>query len=99
LTVPIGQVNLTKNLTLAAAVADANGNGSGWDFDSFFDRREYLKLAELAWFPERSFGKGEYHLTLWNSDERVEANAPAGKGFTLHGEQRIGNLLPFIRYA
>jgi porin len=95
----IGQVNLTKNLTLAAAVADANGNGSDWGFDSFFDQREYLKLAELAWFPDRSFGKGEYHLTVWNSDERVEANTPAGNGFTLHGEQRIGNLLPFIRYG
>lgn len=95
----IGQIELAKNLTVAAAVADANGDGSGWDFDSFFDIREYLKLAELAWFPKRSFGKGEYHLTVWDSDERVEANVPTGKGFTLFGEQRFGDVMPFIRYG
>lgn len=88
-----------EDFSIVAGLVDANGNGSDWDFDSFFRVREYLKLAAMAWTPEFSYGKGEYHLTVWNSDKRVDAKVPGGKGFVIHGEQRVGDVIPFFRYG
>jgi porin len=95
----IGELELVENVSLLAAVIDANGNGKDWDFDSFFDVREYLKTLELGWSPDFSSGPGEYHITVWESDERVQAQVPEGNGYTLYAEQRFGNLMPFVRYG
>lgn len=95
----VAQYMFTPDVSIVAAVVDANGNGSDWNFDSFFEKREHLKLFELAWTPEFSGGKGDYNLTVWDSDARAEAGVPAGRGYTVHGEQRFGNVMPLVRYG
>jgi porin len=95
----VSLLNLGNDFSLVAAVADANGNGKDWDIDSFFNTAEHLKTFELAWSPTTDRGSGEYHITLWESDEREQAQVPAGEGYTIHGEQRFGNVMPFLRYG
>ena len=34
-----------------------------------------------------------------DSNARIEAQVPAGNGYTLYAEQRFGNLMPFVRYG
>jgi porin len=88
-----------KNILLTAGIHDANGNGRDYNFDKFFNDKEHLKLLEVAWTPEFSFGNGDYHVTLWEADKRVEANVPGGDGYTLAAEQTFGNVLAFFRYG
>ena len=95
----IGNFEPLTNLSVMVGVVDGNGNGTDWNFDSFFSKNENLKLADLAWFPDSKFGQGEYHLTIWDSDERDNGKVPSGHGYTLYAGQRFGNLIPFIRYG
>ncbi len=95
----IGELELYEKVSIVAAVIDANGNGKDWDFDSFFKVREYLTSIELGWSPKLRQGQGEYHITYWKSDERVQAQVPEGEGYTLYAEQRFGDVMPFIRYG
>ena len=95
----VGNWALTEDVWLLAAIIDSNGNGKDWDFESFFSVREHLKTFELGWTPDLSYGRGEYHITYWKSDQRVQAQVPQGEGFTLYLEQRFGNVMPFLRYG
>ena len=95
----IGEFEIFEKVGVLLAVIDSNGNGKDWDFDSFFNVREHLKTLEVGWSPDLSFGPGEYYITYWNSDERVQAQVPEGEGYTLYAEQRFGDVMPFVRYG
>ena len=95
----IGELEVFENASLLAAVIDTNGNGKDWDFESFFSVREHLKTIEFGWSPDLASGPGEYHITYWESDARIQAQVPSGNGYTLYAEQRFGNVMPFVRYG
>jgi porin len=88
-----------RDISILVGVLDGNGNGTDWNFDEFFRGDEHLKLAELAWFPNAKYGRGEYHVTAWHSDEKDNGKTPSGSGYTFYTEQRFGNIAPFIRYG
>jgi porin len=95
----IANFELNANLEIMLGVVDGNGDGSDWNFDTFFTKSEHLKLAELAWFPDTRYGKSQYHVTFWDSDDRNEGDTPSGNGYTLYAEQRFGDVVPFVRYG
>ena len=88
-----------QNFSIMVGIVDSNGNGKDWNFDSFFTEQEHLKLAEVSWFPDTGLGRGEYHLTVWDSDERDDGMVPSGHGYTLYAAQRVGGITPFLRYG
>jgi len=83
-----------------AGLADANGDpGQPLDgFDSFFKEREYFKHIELGWIGswEQRFDDN-VHLTLWQVDERTQANVPDGWGTAFSFSREFGKWLPFLR--
>lgn len=83
-----------------AGLADANGDpGQPLDgFDSFFKEREYFKHIELGWIGswEQRFNDN-VHLTLWQVDERTQANVPDGWGTAFSFSREFDNWLPFLR--
>ena len=85
---------------LLAGLADANGDpGKPFDgFDSFFDDHEYFKHIEFGWIGswDQRFNDN-IHLTLWQVDERAQANVPDGWGTTFSFSREFGNWLPFLR--
>jgi porin len=95
----IANFEIIENLEIMVGAVDGNGDGSDWNFDAFFTESERLKLAELAWFPDTRYGKGQYHVTFWDSDDRNEGATPSGDGYTLYAEQRFGGVIPFVRYG
>lgn len=90
---------------LAAGIHDANGVPDSSGFDSFFNDQEYLMVAEVGWDPgylnESSANPlaADFHATFWRTDEREQAGRPSGRGFTLAGQQPIGDLVAFLRYG
>jgi porin len=91
------RVTPVKDVYALAGIFDANGTGR--DIGTFFSRQEYLRMLEFGWQPTSSAGKGDYHVTLWETDARLIAGIPAGRGMTLSAEQAFGSWLPFIRYG
>ena len=91
---------IKDNYYVMAGLADANGNpGKPFDgFDSFFGDHEYLKHIEFGWAGswEQRFADN-IHLTLWQADERTQANIPDGWGTAFSFSREFGKWLPFLR--
>ena len=90
----------TDHLYLMAGLNDANGTPTKIDFESFFDVQEYFTWVEVGWAtnPDREYSGESVHLTLWHSDERVEAGVPAGRGIAFSASQEFGEKwVPFLR--
>lgn len=97
------RVMVTDKLYLLAGFADANGDPSdiGDNFKSFFNEHEYFKHLEFGWISsfENRF-EDNIHLTLWQVDERKEAQVPDGWGAAFSFSRRIKEKwLPFFRAA
>lgn len=91
---------IKDNYYVMAGLADTNGNpGKPFDgFDSFFDEHEYFKHIEFGWAGswEQRFADN-IHLTLWQADERKQANVPDGWGTAFSFSREFGKWLPFLR--
>lgn len=85
-----------------AGVQDANGRKTTSGFDTIGDGELFAAL-ELGWTPKFGEpGEGAYHLTVWHSDRRADADVPSGRGFALTLEQQLGpdnTIVPFVRYS
>jgi porin len=89
--------NMGEGFYVHGGIFDANGNQR--DLDTFFERKEYLTMAQLGWNPSFAFGKGDYRLMLWKADKRTIAGVAEGSGVAIIAEQEVGNLMPFLRYG
>jgi len=90
----------SDQLYIKAGLNDANGTPTKIDFDSFFDVQEYFTWVEVGWgpSPSREAAGESVHLTLWHSDERVEAGVPSGRGIAFSASQEFGEKwIPFLR--
>ena len=92
---------LTDSLYLLGGLADANGDPSepGDSIDSFFNDREYFKHIEFGWVPASGdHFKNNIHITLWQADERKQAQVAEGTGAALSFNKEINERwLPFLR--
>jgi hypothetical protein len=89
----------TPTTYVLAGIHDANGSPRDDGFDTFFQDREYFLAGEFGWKPEFELGEGLYHVTAWRVSERREAGVPKGWGISGLAQQRMGRLLPFVRYG
>ncbi|MGB5611054.1 MAG: carbohydrate porin [Sedimenticolaceae bacterium] len=84
-----------------AGLADANGDPSDpWDsVDTFFNDGEYFKHIEAGWHGSWDARLDDnIHLTLWQADERTQADIPDGWGVAFSFSKRINERwLPFLR--
>jgi len=88
---------------------DANGKPNTSGFNTLFREGELLTIVDLGWDPGfinkknkvqiGPFTVSEYHLTFWHRDAVASLGAPSGWGATLFLENKIGNLLTFLRYG
>jgi porin len=95
-----GAVYPTENTYILAGVHDANGAATSF---GQLDRGELFVAVELGATPNYGEpGAGLYHVTLWHSDARDDANVPSGRGVAMTFEQEVGpdgNVVPFVRYS
>lgn len=92
---------LTDNVFLIGGLADLNADPTdpGQTLDSFFSDNEYFKHIEIGWTTSQDrIYLDNMHLTLWHSDERVEAQSPSGWGANVSWTKYLdGRWLPFAR--
>jgi len=92
---------LTDQLYLIAGFADSNGDPHDplKGFDTLFSDTETFKHIELGWTPSRDqIYLDNYHVTLWQVDERTEAGVPDGWGANASFAKFInGDTMPFLR--
>jgi porin len=95
-----GAVYPTENTYILAGLHDANGAATSL---GQLDRGEFFVAVEFGATPNYDEpGAGLYHVTLWHSDAREDANVPSGRGIALTFEQELGpdgNFVPFARYS
>ena len=73
-----------------------------FDIKSFFKDRDYFTTLELNFAPlAKKLGyDGNYHITLWHSDEIKEQNKPSSQGFSINISRLIDNKYGvFLRYG
>jgi porin len=90
----------SDHVFVKAGLNDANGTPTKIDFKSFFDVQEYFTWVEAGWAPSpsREAAGESVHLTLWHSDERVEADVPEGWGVAFSAAREFGEKwIPYIR--
>lgn len=92
---------LNENFYILGGFEDANSVASDFfkSFDTFFSEKEFFKHIDFGWTSSRDKAYlDNFHLTLWQSDERKQAGVIAGHGamlsFTHHIDEKW---LPFIR--
>jgi len=94
---------LNDNFYLIGGITDTNGDPSRpFDgFDNFFSDNEYFKSVELGYTSSHErIIFDNYHVTLWQKDEQVEASVPDGWGVAFSASRYINdNMMPFIRGA
>jgi len=93
---------LTENLYVIGGFADTNSDPAEptETFDSFFSEAEYFKHLEIGWNPERATAfLDNFHVTLWQADERKEAATPDGWGvnFSYSASPLNNELTTFVR--
>jgi porin len=88
------------NTYIVGGVHDANGAKTSF---GEIEKGELFAAIELGVAPRHGKpGAGLYHVTLWHSDEREEANIPSGRGIALTLQQELGpdgDIVPFFRYS
>jgi len=88
------------NTYIVGGVHDANGAKTTF---GEIEKGELFAAIELGVAPGHGKpGAGLYHVTLWHSDAREEANIPSGRGIALTLQQELGpggNIVPFFRYS
>ena len=93
---------VTDSLYVIGGLADTNSDTSrpGDTFESFFDEAEYFKHFEIGWNPRRETAfLDNFHITVWQADERVEAATPDGWGinFSYSASPMDNQLTTFVR--
>ncbi|WP_294957387.1 carbohydrate porin [Sulfurovum sp.] len=92
---------LTDKMYVVAGIADANPDQKK-PFDGFntlFEEGETFKSLEFGWTTskERLFFDN-FHLTLWQVDEREKAGIPSGKGLSFSLVKTLNeNMMAFLR--
>ena len=89
-----------NNWFVIGSLVDRNGDPTdiGEGFDTFFDDREYFTSIEVGTTSSPSrIALANFHLTLWQVDERDEVGAPDGWGANVSWTRYYGRFMPFIR--
>jgi len=104
-----GGGRLPNGIYAGGGVFDANGVATRAGFDTLFDDRELLTIAEIGWAPDFAEGmkpgkdytpnNDDVHVTAWHSDKRESVGRPEGWGFTTSAQKGFGKLVPFLRYG
>lgn len=96
----VGQTMVTDQLWIGAMAFDANAQSATWDLDTI-DEGEFLKNVEIGWTPSVDrFKRDRAHVTFWEKDERSEAGASRGHGWTFSGSYEFSpGFLPFLRFG
>jgi porin len=83
---------------VTAGVHDANGNKAKSGFHTI-DEGDVFVAAEVGWTPTfEDFGKGNYSLDVWHTDEATIEGFPSDKGVALSCEQEMcKHYVPFLR--
>ncbi|MBW2540673.1 MAG: carbohydrate porin [Deltaproteobacteria bacterium] len=93
------------NIYVRAGLHDANADTEKTGFSSLFNNGDLFKILEVGidpGFVERIPGRapsGDIHATFWQQDKRNDDNIDKAWGFAFSASQRIGRLMPFIRYG
>lgn len=89
------------NYYVLAGFTDANGDPAKTQdsLDGFFDENEYFKHIELGWFASwQDNFTDNIHLTVWQVDERKNAQVNDGWGSAFSFSRKINQRwLPFFR--
>lgn len=93
-----GYTKPTENTYINFGMHDING-GAQRGIESFFEDREYFYVVDAGYNTSFDFGKGNIHAMFWHTDKREKGGTPEARGITVAGEQQIGSVLPFLRYA
>lgn len=94
---------LSKDIYVIGGMIDANGDATqiGKGFDTFFNQFETLKTLEFGYTPSIDYAfLKNVHVTLWQVDERVEAQTSSGWGISGSVSWALDDqakFLPFIR--
>ena len=84
------------------SLGDLNATGDNLDFKSFFTKRDYFETVEFNLSPlaEKLGYGGNYHITLWHSDEIESEDIPSSNGFNINlSKQFYDKYGAFIRYG
>ena len=92
---------LTENIYVQGGFADANGSSTRAGFDTFFDQSEFFSYIEFGITPsQEKIYLENVHVTLWNSDARLQAGTPSGNGVAVTYQKFIDEKwLPFFRFG
>jgi porin len=92
---------VTDRIFLIGGLADANSDPTDpvEGFDTFFSTREYFKHFEVGWTPSQGqIYLDNAHLTIWQADEREEAETPSGWGANISYSRYLKQKwMPFFR--
>ena len=99
----IGAAWLSEQVYFSAGVLDSNGDATDpfEGFDTIGDK-EFFRFAEIGWTPSRDLMYSDnVHLTIWQVDEREDANTKDGWGaifsYSRYLDGLSGKLLPFFK--
>lgn len=93
---------LNDDWAVLGGFADANADPSDpWDSaQTLFDTGETFKHIALGWSPAWGDRYDQLvQLTLWQVDDRDDANVEGGHGIDLSANLRLGQWRPFLRAA
>jgi porin len=93
----VGRFFLTDHMYVAGGVNDANGSPDSIDFSSFFETREYFKWVEVGWSPRMATTGDGVHFTVWQADERTEAQVPESWGVAFSAARKVNRWHPYVR--
>jgi porin len=92
---------MSENFYLLGGFEDANSQSTDplEGFDTFFNDNEYFKHIEVGWTTARDRAYVDnIHLTLWQVDEREDANVEDGWGANISFTHYIfEKWMPFVR--
>jgi len=92
---------LSDNVYLIAGIADSNGDPHDplEGFNTLFDEGETFKHVELGWTTAQDrIYLDNYHVTVWQADERTTAGTPGGWGMNASFAKFVNDeYMPFLR--
>jgi len=88
-------------LYFSAGAANAYGNTTTIEWDTLVDEWRLFKFVEVGVTPDiNNMGEGRYRIAFWHMDSRSLIDAPSDGGFTIIGDQKVGEHLSlFARYG